>query len=295
MITGLLFILLVAVMGAALSAVFQNVARRRLDVVPFCALISLFQVSGALLGMRWDALRNADHHQLLALAGIMTVCGLCNGLGVMANIEAMKRGHAAISNALAQAALLIPFTFSILIWKEHASVLNLAGVAGVILMGFLLGPGGAPRAKEPGGVTVWLLLILLAFVGYGFAQLTYQVPSRWANNAGFLGLRPLFLMLSQATFFTIFAFVGRRPVTRAMVPAAIAGAAVGLSYLYAAALAADAMTAVNLAGIVYPLAIGGVIILFALYSRIVLHESYTARSWIGLAAGVAGIVLICIR
>lgn len=295
MIKGLMIILLAAMLGAAVSAVFQHAARRRFDVIPYCALIAMFQVVGAALTARWGVLRQAGFDEFLALAGMMAACGLVNGLGMIANIQSMRRGHAAISNALAQAALLIPFVFSILVWNEHASALNLVGIAGVTIMIFLVATGGASRENKQGSFAAWLFFILLAFICYGFAQLTYLAPSRWTGNADLLGFRPLFMILAQAILFAVTALAARQTITRAMTPSALAGAAVGLGYLYAVALAADAMSAVNLAGIVYPLVIGGGLILFVLYSRIFLREAYTARSWLGLAAGVAGIVLICFR
>jgi uncharacterized membrane protein len=292
---GLALIAAAVVLGAAITVLFEQVGRRKFDVVAFCAVWSWVQLAGSLFCVNWRALPVGWERQIAPLALAMLFCGILNGLTAASMIGAMRYGHAALSNALAQSGMLLTFAFSVVVWKERASAVNGIGILLILAMFFL----GAARRDEDGQASGrrgrWLAWVMTGFFSAGACQILYLLPSRWYGYEGLQPFRPILMLVAQSVFLQAVVLAARKRVTREMVPTAVWGAAVALGYLAFMLMAANAMAMIHAVGAVYPLASAGAIILFSFYSRYVLREAYTVWSKVGLAAGALGILLICVR
>lgn len=298
MIYGLTLIFVAMLFLAGINGVSEFVARRKMDIVSFSALMSWLQFLVTLLCVPWKSLADGLPCGIWELAALMTMAGLVNAAGFATAIAAMRLGHAGISAALGQSAMLISYCFSLVVWKESASILNLAGIAMIIGMFFLVTSKESVKpaeAGENGRLSRWLMLVLACAAAYGIAQILFLIPSRWPEKEGLQGLRPSMLVFAQAVAFSVIGLAGGRKMDRSMAGPALAGGVVSGGFLCVLAVAADVMTKAHLTGLVYPLAVSGGILSFSLYSRFFLREKYSARSWAGIVIGVIGIILVCIR
>lgn len=291
---GLLLLLINAVVLTCFAIVQQQVARRQLALIPFYAVYSLL---GCLLSLPafWlgggGPLVVSGH--FLLLAGITALSSLLTAVAVICCVAAMRDGHTGVVLAIVQSAMAVSFLAAIVFWGEPFSPLRVAGLALVVLMIVLLAPRERP-AQAPQGLG-WFALALLAFATNGIGQVLYVAPSHLPPAPGFTLLQvPVFM---GAAFLALLpALVRQRAaVSRPLSGLALALALLGIINLALILVCVALLKPLALSGIVYPVSTAGGLVLFSLYSRLVLREEYTLQKWGGLAIGIGGLVLFCLR
>ena len=294
---GVLLALLAAVMWTGNAWAYTLAARRGLAVIPFAALASGLGAIGALVLVDWHAPWQAQTPRDLAWPLIATaLSGVTSALSVIFQVKTFVLGHKGISWTVAQMAMVISFLAGVIIWREPAHGVQYAGLAAVLGAVALFMPRekGPPSAAPARASGRWLLYLLAAFAVSGMAQVFYIMPSRHEAQLC-SGIRAGLLLATGAAFSGTAALLLRQGFRRAMLGPALILAVCSVLGLLFSAMSGNAFAACHLAGLVYPVATGGSVMLFALVSRFVLKETFHVATWAAMALGIAGIVLLSTR
>jgi len=215
----------------------------------------------------------------------------------MCLLKALALGNTAITWTINGLAISIPVVASIVLWKETPSWWQWIGLAlapvGIVFMHQQSSavdsePIGSIESQErKQNYRMWVIFMLLAFVGDGVFVFSYKVVKEW----GLTESGNIFILLYNAITF-IFAgamVIGKRTVPngkeiRLAVPAGICIAGSAIFWIRAV---------FQLKGIVvFPVATGAGIVLMAVLSRLIWREKVTTWQGIGIGIAVAAIVLI---
>jgi len=267
-------------------------------LLPLGFAVSFLGLIGSCLLVDWPGVFARPFERLPELAGVMAVAGVFNQGGVLLLAYGMTLGHSSVTWVLGQSAIVVPFVFSTVYWREEVGWVHWAGLASVLLS-FLLVAGsrrGAKRGENgaDGAASRWLLVTACSFVCFGSGQICRLVPSHWGSLGSAGPLRVTIALAASATLFLVLLCVRRqRPERRAFLHA-LPVAFCMLAGQHTFYKAADALAAHGLAAIAFPLGIGGSMVGFTIYTRLVLKEPFRRTTWAGVAAGTAGIVLLAL-
>jgi drug/metabolite transporter (DMT)-like permease len=205
-------------------------------------------------------------------------------------LSALAIGHYALTISIYTMSFLIPVAFSIAVWKRPLGLLTAAGIV-LVLAGVTLvsaaAPAGAGREKRVW--SKWIVLLGAAFVLTAVPQIAQAAAARLSEiNLWFF----LFLtFLSGAVVFGLFFLVkGPRP-----------GRGVLLYGILAAAgsVAGNLFTLRSLGKlpetVVFPVSLAGPVIGAVLLSLLFFKERIKPLGYLGIAFGLAGIVLLAVR
>ena len=220
--------------------------------------------------------------------------GVCSISGSLFVQRAMKHGSNNLVWAIQQAGLLLPFLSGILFFRQSCGVFQIFGV-GLIVAGLFL-PSGECGAKN--GFLRWFPFALGAFLFMGLAEAMQSVPSYWNTWQDTAVLRPSLAYAGGSLGSAMAALFLKRkllPVKHVTMLFA-AGVAVWNVFTVICMFKALDICSVNgIGSIGFPVMIGASILFFAAYSVFVIREKNTARQWGGLAAILAGVVIISLR
>lgn len=229
--------------------------------------------------------------QVLAVAAVMIPAGILGQLGFLSLRGAMRRGGHGASWGIAQSAMLCPFAAGILFFGERTSAARLAGMALLLAALVPLSRGGR-SANEGSGRRLFLGFAFLAFALLGMQQTLTLIPNRLPElGTAALSWRVPLLSLCGLGWF-VAAFARRESGFRVMLPLALLYGVLAATGQWTMFRALDLLSGVNAAGIAYPLAVGGSVALFFLYSEWIRKERNGLTGAAGILLAVLGMFLL---
>ncbi|MDO8586342.1 MAG: hypothetical protein Q7T82_04820 [Armatimonadota bacterium] len=292
---GLLYALLTACIWAAVGCGYGAAARRRLAMAPFVAVAASV---GALIGVsctiRWAGL--PAWREAVPVAAFIAMSGATGQMGMLLNGAAMTVAprQSSATWSIFQMSMIVPFLVSNLSGREHAAWYKWPALLFVLLAlrAFKSKSGQAEDSAANG--KGWFGLLLVAFVCAGIAQaLAQEISLRGLHDT--LNLRTTVTLGAGGMLLWIVTFLrGERPTPRHWLLGGLTGllVAAGNVTLF---VALDACALHGRAYMVFPIAVAGSILLFAVYQVASGKEPCGIRKILGVACSVAGVALLGVR
>lgn len=229
--------------------------------------------------------------EVLTVAAVMIPAGILGQFGFLALRGAMRRGGHGASWGIAQSAMLCPFAAGMLLFGERVSAARLAGMGMLLAALVPLSRGGRIPEKDSGH-RVFLIFAFLAFVLLGGQQTLTLIPNRLPElGAAALSWRVPLLSLCGLGWF-VAAFARRESGFRSVLPLALLYGALVAAGQWTMFRALDLLSGAGAAGIAYPLAVGGSVALFFLYSEWIRKERNGLIGAAGILLAVLGMFLL---
>lgn len=232
----------------------------------------------------------------LLYSAVFAVCFTCATVFIFL---AIKTGPLALSSLIVSFALVIPMLWGFIFWGSRGNAFIYAGFVAaaaslcLININFKKKDGGRPPEKAKNKVSVkWLCYVSASFLSNGFA-VTVQRIHQNAFPGKFRAEFMLFAMLLAALFCLIFFLKNGRGAEKKykmgeLVLPASAGIANGLFNFLLIILATSSIGP----AVLYPLIAAGAGIATYVMSVILFKERFTVSQNIGVAAGIAAIILL---
>ena len=290
--------ILIAVSAGAfwtLSGIANSLcARYKLSIVTylFSNVLCSFLLS-VFLCVRYHAL---TLDSVVSLAPILIPSGILNTSGALLLQYAMKSGHHGIVFLLSQSAMIIPFLFGILLFREQPTLLQFAGGA-LIFAGMVC--CAAPKIRfgkkaENNSSRKWLYYAIFAFLGFGLAQTLMTLPS-WYGLKDAANIRTSCLYFGSTLIMSVYAGVispGHFDFSKRLILCGIIVSVLNLISMMLMFHALDHLRAYRLSSIGFPLAIASSLVGFTLYSILILREKCYVLTLAGLLQIIAGGIFI---
>lgn len=281
-----------ATLWAFVAAGYAAAARRQLTMIPFVAVSASF---GALLSLffltNWEALpawRAAVPVALwIAFSGATGQAGMV----LIGAAMAVAPRQSAATWTLSQMAMVAPFLVANLSGREQAVWYKWSALPFILLTLRGLTPRYESREDAPADYRVWLGLVSIGILFAGAAQIFAQEISLRGLRDG-LNLRTtVTLGVGGAALWFISLFRRQYPTRDHLFIGCLTGlvVAAGNVTLFAAL---DYCAAAGRAYLVFPMAVGGSVLLFALYQVLKGHERCNVRKIAGLVFGLSAIALL---
>lgn len=292
---GLTLLMLVGLgIAWALVGVSQSwLASRSAPIVAFYALgTSLAAPVAWAMVFDWRAV-NRLPPRLPELAGVLFLANLFNCAGQVCLLRGMRMGHRASTLAIAQSAMGLAFFATVVLWDEAPGLFGYGGL--LAMLGGVALLAGRENADGDQPNFRWILAALGAMLLIATGMVLSMLPSHWAGWQDAANLRaPLWISLSAGIYVSTAAISQDWPTRRHLAPGLLwAGSAVAAFWLLFRTI--DRLSALNCAGVLYPIGTGLSILFFTLYSRFRLQEPYSQRIRLGLGLVAAGIVALAAR
>ncbi len=238
---------------------------------------------------------------------IAAIFGFLFSMTVFLNLVALEFGPLSITNLIIHFSLVVPLTYSAIVYKEALTIPRIIGLALLVVCMVLF----ANSKKEDGkarSTVIWLLLALLALLCNGTISTIQKAYATATDNAyapSFLMLGYLFATITSLLLGLILYLINKKNRTIAPIPAESTPVQAD-QYRYAlvgwALLVGTANFGLNLiitllatrldAAIVYPVVQGGSPIIVAVASRVLFKEKITPIKLLAILLGCAAIVLL---
>lgn len=221
----------------------------------------------------------------LILWGI--VAGVCGAWGFLLFSYALEIGHYGYTLVMMNASFLIPVLFSLVFLDESFTAAIGLGVPLVLLALYLISAHGSAK-QEQGKKRLrsrWLVFILSAFVINGLHLIGQAMACRGGGN--YLPSYLFYLYLS-ATLFFLPGIIKRRSFASKSLVFGVVGCVaslVGLAFTQKALQVAPE-------AIVFPIALSGPSVVGVALSRLLFKDRITFLGYLGVAVGIAGIVIL---
>jgi len=295
MIKGMLLIMITGLIWCGNGIIFSYAARKSLD---FIAIMVTATFLGAILSWIFmskpQMILNGTVSRFGDLALVMFSSGFLGTIGVILMQKAMRSGHHGIVWTLSQFALIVPFIFGVVVFREPTTWLRNLGILFVLVsfLAFGLDQSRTNRQTDK-SFLFWFPLTLIAFVVLGIHQTISIIPGFWQNWEDSANLRGALINTGFfATYLIAVIFSGRLPNNRTVVKLGLlSGILVFISPITLFG-SMDLLAKANMLSMVYPLAVGTCIITFIIYSVLFLKEKSSVTTLAGIGAGIVGIMLI---
>ena len=230
---------------------------------------------------------------LKALA-ISAIGAVALGSNLFFGLEALKSGAMVLSSMAGSAGLLLPCVFSIFMFDEPMSLMQLFGILLLIFSGWLL-IGYSKKLK--GSFTPRTMLLLIgSMLSNGFTMVAQKMFSKYLPDVsvsvfsflafGLVGVGMCVGLVPQLT-----KKEKREEIKKLPKALWFYGAGLSTILLIINQLATIAAKVIPSA-IMFPINDGGATIITALTGAVVFKEKLTARSVAGLALGIASLIVI---
>lgn len=294
--TGENLALLTALLFAAAAAQYGSASRRGFAGTPLVAVGALTGAAASLIFLvRWSEWPNQAH--FLPLLACMGLAGAAGQSAMVLVSHAMSRAPSrmAATWTLFQMVMLGPFTWAVLGWGQAASLAQWLALAPLLIALVLLQPSRSEQAaahNEPVGP--WLRALAAAYALGVLGQSLMQEASLrgWDDP---MRLRVPFALGGGAVFLWTLAAMRRRYPSGKQ---ALRGMGIGLTSCAAnfiVFMALDAATRSGRTFIVFPIAVGGSVLLYALYQFMTRREPFSVRKAVGIASGIAGLLMLGLK
>lgn len=293
---GILFVIITGLLWAAFGALASYATRRGIHPPAMLAGAAALSVTLAwALVPRYSLMAAGPPARWGVLVAVMVTAGVLGSSGVLAMQRGFSLGPHGVVWTIGQSALVMPFLVGITLFAEPVAWPRLVGVGLVVVCLVLL--GRANHGGDGGRVPArrWLWPALLGFACLGAQQSLSTVPSYWRGWEDAAHLRiPLTLTGSFLCYLTA-ALIARSRIDRRSLVLGLAVSAITLGSLFLFYRGLDALQAVHMVSLGYPIAVGTAIVTFAAYSRLVLRERSSPAGTVGLLVGLVGVVLTAVR
>lgn len=285
MVTGILLALLASLIYGFLGVAFEGAAKRGYatwDFIFWKQLIGTGLIFAAVIALGGPLLDLA----MLQLAAIGAVSYV---LTCVCYLNASRERDIAVNWTILNLSVLVPLAVSVL-WF-HDPFTGLKAVGALIILVAIVVLGGKANLGGRSHASRWALFILGAFLLNG----VFSVLFRWVPaDRSFLFMAYFYAVSTALALPLKLAFRQPGTPTKGLIPWATAGAASHCAgaLLTMAALAAIAKVRADPGVIVYPITNGFVIPLGVVLGAIILHQTIDPRRKLGVAIGVAGLVLL---
>ena len=287
---GLLYSLLTGVCWSLIAVILSCSARsKKLDIVSYSLLQSAL-VAAACFFCFSSPGKMEFNSGFYMLCLIILSAAVLNAFAQYLVKRSMSGGHYAPVWALAQAALIFPYLFGVILWGNKINGVNIAGFL-FLLAGILL-----PCRRSFTTPGSWLKTALMAFVLYGILQCLYLLPSHLKELTDPGAMRPILVSFGLITGWGIIALTRREKLqfNRTIIWAAVIMAVFHTISLKTFFFALDAFGKIGLDGIGMPLMQGINLAVFGLYTLIVLREKRTPENLISELLIPAGLLCLCL-
>jgi cation transport ATPase len=290
---GEFWAILTAGCWACIAGCYAAAARRKLNMLPFVSIVaSTAALASAATVLRWNV--STTWQAQTPLVSLMLLSGALGQVSMALNGLAMRAAPTqnSITWTLFQMAMVVPFLWAAVFWGQRVSWCQWVAFAPLLLSLIALMPDGKPASSEvESSLTKWLQFLFAGFSVAGLSQLLSQEAAlRQFNDA--LNLRvPVSLAAGGACLWAMTFLKRQLPTAVYWRIGTMTGlvVATGNVTLFAAL---DGLTLTGRTYIVFPMAVGGSILLYSLYQMVSRRESFGWRKAFGLICGVAGLILL---
>lgn len=290
LIRGIIFTLVTGLAWTGVGICFSHVVKKNIHFTGFMLLYSLvISIAAWLFFPDYVRLGQVTANDWKILLVTMLPCGLLGMTGFLVMRSAMAAGHHGVVWALAQSAVVVPCLFAVTVFHERIGWAATVGVA-LLLAGMAMLSLGK-RSENNVTSRGWLVMALCSFLLIGIGQTFSLLPS-YLKMIGAVGSLRVPLVVSVGIGWLIPVIWQRRGIGMETVIPALIYAALVLIGQYGLFQALDAMSACGIGSLVYPLAIGISIVMFAFYSRFYLREKTDIVMVSGIVAVAGGIILM---
>ena len=289
-------VILTAFIWACIAESYALAARRGLSTLPFVAVTaSTASILTAVLTVRWNLLPN--WREALPLIAWIALAGLLGQVSMMLNGKAMKAAptRSIATWTLFQVAMVVPFLAATTSGRERAAWYQWLALPIILAAMAMLAPKRSSDARLDGETyRQWLGLLMGAFLCSGVSQTLMQEVSLMGLRDK-LNLRaPVSLGAGGLFLWSMVGLTGERLVVMHWWLGALTGVLVALANL-AMFAALDNMSATGRTYLVFPIAVGGSILLYAAFQFLAHGEAYDRRKVAGLACGLVGVALLALK
>ncbi len=290
---GILFTVFTGMIWTGVGICFSTVTRRKINFPEFMFVYALITSSISwLVFPDYNSFDTISSNDWLIISSSMLPYGLLGMTGFLAVRTAMERGSHAVVWALAQCAVVIPFIFAVIFWGDRPGLIGWLGaitlLLGITATAFF-------QKHTPGNSHGnWLIIALFAFLLIGASQVFSMLPKHLGLTPSADSLR--IPVMTSAGLIWIFPVLYRRGrINKELTGFAAMYAALVLIGQFGLFKALDYMSTEKCSALVFPLAIGVCIVMFSLYSGIVLREKYGVGMILGISAVTIGIILMSLK
>ncbi len=196
--------------------------------------------------------------------------------------RSVRENGAGLSGAFGKIGILIPMTFSILLWREYPTAIQWVGIILAILS--ILIVNLSSEAKEK--LDVKYLLILLFIFG-GLAEFSNKIYQQYALNE----YKDVFLFFVFFTAFLISGFYTLRSKSVITKSDIFTGFAVGIPNLFSSYFLILALDSVK-TSVVFPVYSAGSIVLITVGSFIIFKERIANKNKVAILLTVIALIMI---
>ena len=292
MLTGLLLCIGTGLLWTLIGILFTRISKSQDHPLTYMASALFFTALWAwLFTANWYTLGSGSIPALEAFLPIIILAGALNSAYSIFMLYAMRRGHNAVTWTIGQSAMVVPFLASLVFWHDRVIWNGSLGV-GIIFFSILILGFGRSREEKSGRDYVWLVLAICTFLCVGISQTLFTIPSRWQGWTDAASLRiPVStlagFLLQAGILLRLRKFPGRQALLTGFFQSIIS--IVGQRMLFAGM---DILGSYGMVSVVYPLSVGVCIVGVSLYSLLIMKERFKITEVSGIAAGLAGIILI---
>ena len=232
-----------------------------------------------------------------APSAMTILLGIINGLVVffynLGMIQAARRGPYTLQILIAIfGGILLPLLFSALVWGDQVTLLQLLGIAVMLISFIALNGGGLKLSGVKKGYYAWIVCLFLANGAYGCMldaqQRLYPTQRNEMIILTFVSLAAislLYLLLFHHSSLSAAYAMGRRSAAHASLSSVCAAFAVYLLMLLLQYVPSYVLFTVNN---------GGVLVLSAVLSAIVLKEKLSRIACAGILLSILSLVLLSV-
>ncbi len=296
MITGFLMLLATGLGWTITGSMLSYMARKGISVVTLLVPQILFSVVLASIFLPdYKALTTGKVTGLLPLAILLIGAGILNSAGILVLQAAMRAGHHGTAWSIGQSALVIPFLTGILTFHEPLPLGRIIGVAAIItsLVAFGLAQEkqhGSSPATASIKTRKGFFLALMAMLIFGIAQTVMSLPSHLQGITDTARLRVPLLYIGHCVVYIAWWWRQPERPKRNVVGIAALCSIVAIASTQMLFLGIDRLAKAEMSSVGFPIAVGCSIICFAIYSALIMRETFSRWHAIGLTAALGGII-----
>lgn len=293
MTTAVIWCLATGALWTGVGIYFSAINRQGRDPILFNLCSAVFLLALCLGTVRWSGLLagDCDHFELIKLLVVMILAGGALAGGMVLMIVAMRRGLPDVAWSICQSSMVVPFALGVLLNGERASVVNVLGMVAILAGITVFGR----RKKAAGAGQRWFALSLGAFAVIGAGQYFFSLPSYWPGWSDRYALRIPMQAAGGLAFLLVLARPGKLlELDRIAWLHGALFAVLTFAGRFALYQAIDALAALRLVAIAYPVCLGLSILGFVFYHALCQRRLSLAAVAVS-ALLVAGLLMLGYR
>ncbi len=232
---------------------------------------------------------------LLPLSVLLIGAGILNAVGILVLQAAMRAGHHGTAWSIGQSALIVPFLAGVISFHDSLPLGRLLGVIGIIIS---LAAFGLVQEKQQGSSPAIVsqknrrgfFLALAAMLIFGIAQTIMSLPSHLPGLTDTARLRVPLLYLGHCVVYLGWWWRKPEKLQRNVMVIAAICSIVAVTSTQLLFLGIDRLAKANMSSVGFPIAVSCSIMCFAIYSALIMRETFSRWHAVGLTAALGGII-----